>query len=74
MLSLFVPMSPSTLLAVGGSDMSRENQSLALSLASLLLSGRLDLFHELSLEADGPVIGRAIDLFNLLRPTSCAGC
>lgn len=52
--------------------MSRENQSLAISLASLLLSGRLDLFHELSLEADGPVIGRAIDLFNLLRPATIA--
>ena len=53
--------------------MSRTERNLALSLASLLLSGRLDLFHELSLEADGPVIGRAIDLFNLLRPTSCIG-
>ena len=58
----------------GRTNMSRENQSLALSLASLLLSGRLDLFHELSLEADGPVIGRAIDLFNLLRPSSIVGC
>ena len=69
-----MPMSPSTLLAVGGSNMSRTERNLALSLASLLLSGRLDLFHELSLEADGPVIGRAIDLFNLLKPTSFVGC
>lgn len=53
--------------------MSKQQQNLAISLASLLLSGRLDLFHELSLEADGPVIGRAIDLFNLLRPTSYVG-
>lgn len=68
MPSRFAPMFPFTLPAVGGSNMSRNHQNLAISLASLLLSGRLDLFHELSLEADGPVIGRAIDLFNLLRP------
>lgn len=54
--------------------MSRNDTNLALSLASLLLCGQLELFHELSLEADGPVIGRAIDLFNLLKPTSFVGC
>lgn len=47
--------------------MSRTERNLALSLASLLLSGRLDLFHELSMEASGPVIGRAIDLFHVLK-------
>ena len=53
--------------------MSRNDTNLALSLASLLLCGQLELFHELSMEASGPVIGRAIDLFNLLRTSSTVG-
>lgn len=47
--------------------MSQTERNLALSLAGLLLAGKLELFHELSLEADGPVIGRAIDIYAVMQ-------